>query len=70
MDALDELAKETLAISKELETSRDKPGWEHGCSPLAWELSMIQQAHYDRVNEDARKTKEEIRRRLGAERRV
>ena len=57
---MDELTKETLAIAKELE--QDEFFQRTGYTRLDKRLCDIQQAHYDRVNEDARRTQAEIRR--------
>jgi len=58
----DELLKDILVIVKEGEDNMRRYG--HFESPLARELCMIQQAHYHRVNEDAHRTQQEIRRRI------
>ena len=60
MNKMDELTKETLAIARELE--QDEYFQATGFTRLGKRLCDIQQAHYDRVNEDAHKTKAEIRR--------
>lgn len=60
MNKNDELLRDTLTIAEDLEEHQ----YEHGCHPLAWKTSMVQQAHYDRVNKDARKTQARIRRML------
>ena len=66
MNKYDDLLKETLKIAKEGEENMRRYG--HLESPLDREICMIQQAHYDRVNEDRRRTNEEIRRKLNEER--
>jgi len=59
---MDELTRDTLEIARKLE--QDEHFQKTGYTRLGKELCDIQQAHYDRVNEDARKTNLEIRRRL------
>ena len=59
---MNELTRDTLKIARELE--QDEYFQKTGYTRLDKELCDIQQAHYDRVNEDARRTQQEIRRRL------
>lgn len=61
---MDELLRDTLKLAREAEENMRKYG--HFESPLDRELCAIQQAHYDRVNEDHRRTMDTIRRRIEA----
>jgi len=60
-----ELLRDTMKIVKEGKENMRRYG--HPESLLDREICAIQQAHYDRVNEDARKTREEIRKRIKEE---
>jgi len=56
MDKDEELLQMTMLIAKQIE--------KHGYSKVAEDCSRIQQEHYGRVNEDARKTAQAMRDRM------